>query len=66
MYEFILWMCLAQNPTCPIYNSVEHKVYVMPVKTLADCEAEWQQSQGVPDPEGMKSVHKCQPVSEDL
>ena len=66
MYEFILWMCLVQSPDCPVYNSVQHMVRIFPEHSMQECEASWKDSLAVPDPEGMKSYHKCQPVSEDL
>lgn len=66
MYEFILWMCVAGAPACPVYNSVQNRVMIKQEKTKEDCETEWKNSLTIPDPEGMKSYHKCQPVSEDL
>ena len=66
MYEFVLWMCLQTKPDCPVWQSFDNKVMVFPSKSLQECEAQWKETLEVPDPEGMKSYHKCQPVEESL
>lgn len=66
MYEFILWMCLQQQPDCPVYQAAGNKIMIFTAESRADCEAQWQESLKEPDPEGLKSYHRCQPVSEPL
>lgn len=66
MYEFILWMCLTATPACPVYQSVNHSVEIFPFPSRQECEDAWKQSLEVPDPKGMKSYHKCQPVGFDI
>lgn len=66
MYEFILWMCLAQGSACPMYNAVQHRVTIFPMHSMEECDKAWTESLKEPDPQGMKSYHVCQPVSEYL
>lgn len=66
MYEFILWSCLLSAPNCPVYNSVNHIVLVFPTPSRDACEEMWKESLEIPDREGVKSYHKCEPVNEDL
>ena len=66
MYEFILWMCLAQTPECHVWQSVKNQVFIAPADSMSACEEQWKQSLAVPDPEGMKSRHICQPVEQPI
>jgi hypothetical protein len=66
MYEFILWACLVTSPDCPVYASVGHHVMIFPEQTKEECEADWKKSLTVPDPEGTKTYHVCQPVEQPL
>ncbi len=66
MYEFILWMCLATQPECPVWNAYGNFVLIFPTKDRADCEAAWKESLAKPDPDGKKSRYICQPITEPL
>ncbi len=66
MYEFIFWMCLLASPECPLWKSVNNIVIVKPVESMQACESMWLESVAIPDPEGMKSRHICQPITESI
>lgn len=65
MYMFILWMCLA-NTTCPLYESIGNRVMIFKSPDRQTCEAQWKESLAIPDPQGFKSYHTCQPVETAL
>lgn len=65
-FLFIMWMCASANPTCHIWESTKHMVIIEPEASRRACEAEWAETNSVPDPDGLHSVHRCQPIGEDL
>jgi hypothetical protein len=67
MYEFVLWMCLQEQPECPVYMSEPNRlVEVFKAESRQACEALWADSLKLPDPKGLKSRHVCQPIAEPL
>lgn len=68
MYLLIMWMCLAQNPKCAIYESINSNlVYVTRATDRHECEVRWKNmDEMVPDPPGTKATHICQPIAEPL
>lgn len=66
MYMFILWMCLAQSPTCDIAHSVHNMVLIYPADNMDDCKMQMLAAKSQPDPDGMVARYLCRPESEDL
>ncbi len=54
------------TPECEMYYAVDHKLMIFTSHSREECEAQWKESLTSPDPEGMKSRHICQPVTEPL
>ena len=65
-YLFIYWMCIAPATTCQMWQTPNHNVVVMPESDHTACEAAWAETTSIPDPPGLISTHRCQPISEDL
>ena len=66
MYEFILWMCLATNPTCEMWENPTHHAVVWFTPSKDACEQAWKDSMSEPDPAGMKANHVCQALQQPI
>lgn len=66
-FIFIMWMCTTPSASaCPIWDSTKHMVIIEPEADRRACEAQWIEANTMPDPDGLKSYHRCQPIGEDL
>lgn len=65
-FIFIMWMCVSDHTTCPIWEANGHSVIILPESDRAACDAEWNTANHNPDPPGLFTLHRCQPIGEDL